>query len=331
MELKYFHYADQQTINTHCNSREGESKLGETVSFGINWKVAQAQFVVLGIQESIGVKANLGIAGTHSAWDAYLSSFLNVQHTDRLNGSNIHILGAFDFSAFADINASVNDYREATEKMDEQVFPVIEEIIAAGKTPIIIGGSHANAYPIIKGAFLGKNRKPIHVINMDAHADFRRKEGRHSGNPFRFAKEAGFMEKYTMLGLHENYNSQAMLTDMAKHKDIHHYFWEDIFLRNKISFDDAFQDLVEITQGSCGIELDLDSVEGVLSSAMSPSGFSSTQARQFAYRCGRQTEATYLHLCEASSQLENSLSSGTTGKLLSYLVTDFIKGVSEKN
>nr|WP_233167177.1 arginase family protein [Pedobacter sp. ASV2] len=34
------------------------------------------------------------------------------------------------------------------------VFPIIEKIVAAGKVPIVIGGGHNNAYPIIKGSSL---------------------------------------------------------------------------------------------------------------------------------------------------------------------------------
>lgn len=332
MELTHFSYTDENAINSNCNPREDESKLGEKVSYGPDWKASSVRFVVLGIQESIGVKANLGVTGTHTAWGTFLRSFLNVQHTDKLNGSNIHILGAFDFATLTEENASIDDYRKATEQIDDFVYPAIEEIVKAGKIPVVIGGSHANAYPLTKGVYAGKHNKPIHVINMDAHADFRRKEGRHSGNPFRFAKEAKFMGKYSILGLHENYNSQSMLNEMAQYKDIHYYFWEDIFLRNKITFEQALQDLIEMSQGnSCGIELDLDSIEGVLSSAMGPTGFSSLQARQFAYQCGHRTQAAYLHLCEASAELENGLKSATNGKLLSYLATDFIKGVSERN
>ena len=90
-------------------------------------------------------------------------------------------------------------------------------------------------------------------------------------------------------------------------------------------------DFIQLNQNkACGIELDMDSIEGVLSSAMTPSGFSTTEARYYAYQCGHHLQASYLHLCESATELETGMKDHSTGKLLSYLVSDFMKGVMEK-
>ncbi|WMN07084.1 formimidoylglutamase [Marivirga arenosa] len=328
MDIANFKYLDKETLFTLTHKREGEIKIGEKISYGSDFENSTARYVIIGIEESIGVKGNLGKSGTHTAWNAFLNAFLNVQNTDRLNGDPIHILGSFQFQEIFQECESTEDYREKVSLIDDSISPLIEKISLAGKRLIIIGGSHANAYPIIKGVSQAKN-SPVSVINMDAHADFRKLEGRHSGNPFSSVRHEGFLGPYHILGLHENYNSQTMLEEMSKQKDIQWYFYEDIYLRNKISFDKALHHFIENTKGIAGIELDMDSVENVLSSAMTPTGFSALEARKYAYNTAYQLKPSYFHICEAAAKLDNGLEDPQTGKLLSYLVTDFIKGLME--
>ncbi|MGJ3234959.1 formimidoylglutamase [Marivirga sp.] len=330
MDINHFHFFEEQDLNSYLKPREGETKIGEKISYGTDFKNSAAKFILLGIEESIGVKGNLGVAGTHTAWVSFLKAFLNIQHTHKLNGESIHLLGNFNFQQLAENAKSVKDFRDLVPVIDDAVFALIQEISSAGKIPVIIGGSHANAFPIIKGVSLAK-KNAINVINLDAHADFRALEGRHSGNPFSTAKAEGFMSDYSILGLHENYNSQNMLDEMAKHKGIRYYFWEDIYLRKKITFEDALNDFIQLNQNkACGIELDMDSIEGVLSSAMTPSGFSTTEARYYSYQTARNLHPAYFHVCEAATELETGLKNNSTGKLISYLVSDFVKGVLEK-
>jgi formiminoglutamase len=330
MDINHFHFCNENTLSTCLKPREGETKIGEKISYGSDFQETNARFVLLGIEESIGVKGNLGVSGTHTAWSSFLKAFLNIQHTHKLNGESIHLLGHFNFQDLAQNTQSTEDYRALVPQIDDAVYPLIQEISKAGKTPIVIGGSHANAYPIIKGVSLAKDH-PVNVMNLDAHADFRALEGRHSGNPFSTAKAGDFLADYSILGLHENYNGQKMLEEMARHKGIHYYFWEDIFLREKINFKDALADFIQLNQNKiCGIELDTDSIEGVLSSAMTPSGFSTTEARYYAYQSGHHLNVSYFHICEAASKLETELKDSSTGKLLSYIVSDFMKGVTEK-
>jgi len=329
MDINHFHFFTEQTLNHFLKPREGETKIGEKISFGNDFKNSSAKFILVGIEESIGVKGNLGFSGTHTAWDSFLKAFLNIQHSDKLNGQSIHLLGNFNFQGLADNATEVEDFRKLVPTVDNAVYPLIQEISEAGKIPVVIGGSHANAYPIIKGVSQAKNAS-VNVINLDAHADFRALEGRHSGNPFSTAKTKRFMADYSILGLHENYNSQNMLNEMGKHKGIRYYFWEDIYLRNQITFEAALTDFIQLNQTlPCGIELDMDSIEGVLSSAMTPSGFTTTEARYYAYKTGHSLNPSYFHICEAATELETGLKNNSIGKLLSYLVSDFIKGYTE--
>ncbi len=74
-----------------------------------------------------------------------------------------------------------------------------------------------------------------------------------------------------------------------------------------------------------GIELYLDSIESLLSSASNPSGLTTLHAREFVTIVAQDTRPAYLHICEGTTQLADGKKNESTGKLVSYLVSDFIK------
>ena len=129
-----------------------------------------------------------------------------------------------------------------------------------------------------------------------------------------------------MVGLHEPYNRGAVVDDMRKDADLQISFFEDIFLREKCSFTQAVDDALQHTIGRpTGIELDLDCIAGVLSSAATPVGLTTLQARQYVARCAQKAEVAYLHLTEGATQLCDGRTDGSTAKLLAYLASDFMK------
>ncbi|MDF2436594.1 MAG: arginase family hydrolase, arginase/agmainase/formiminoglutamate hydrolase [Bacteroidota bacterium] len=221
MDLKIY---SQQYISALTRKRSGETKLGEnvkTINDLSELKNTSSKFVLLGLPEDIGVRANFGRGGAHTAWQPALTNILNIQSNDFFKGDELLVLGHIDFDDLMkqSENADVKQLRELTSKVDERVTETVRTIIAAGKIPVIIGGGHNNSYGNIKGAALGLkdrgsiNKAEISVINSDAHTDFRAMEGRHSGNGFSYAFAEGFLSKYAVVGLHENYNSQNVLNE----------------------------------------------------------------------------------------------------------------------
>ncbi len=306
--------------------REGEEKLGEKVQVISDLKELKkstAKYVFLGIPEDIGVRANFGVAGTASLWKAALKVILNLQENSFLSGKDILLLGHIEVDAME--GASVEALRKAVEELDKTVSGVIQKIVAAGKIPIIIGGGHNNAYGNLKGASAAL-KKPINVINVDAHADLRPLEGRHSGNGFSYALHEGYLNKYYMLGLHESYASAHILEQIAGNSTIKASFFEELFVTDKQRFSDAKnQAIAFVKDAPCGLEIDLDSLQGVLSSAITPSGLSTNQVRQFVHQAASQIEIAYLHVCEGAVELADGRNDNSTAKLVAYLVTDFIK------
>jgi formiminoglutamase len=199
----------------------------------------------------------------------------------------------------------------------------------------VIGGGHNNAYPLIKGTakgFVKAGLLPlaqINAINLDAHTDFRPVEGRHSGNGFRYAEEDGYLLKYCAIGIHENYLQQNVWLDIVNNPFVDIITYEDIFIHEKRNFVQAVAHACLFTDDNyTGIDIDLDCIEGILSSAATPAGLTSRHARQFAHFTASNTKPAYLHICEGATQLYDGRKSETTGKLISYLVTDFIKSHS---
>ncbi|TDH27434.1 arginase [Segetibacter sp. 3557_3] len=347
--MKYFTFYNKKDVLALTKVRRFETKVGERVlalSDTTNLEEAiqksGAKFVLIGIPEDIGEKANHGIGGTDTAWEPFLSAFLNIQSNDFLEGSNILVLGHYDFKAISgliDSNAlnadeRIDAYRHAVNEVDEAVEPLIKLITQLGKIPIVIGGGHNNAYPLIRGAAKGlykNNAVPLASINclsLDAQADFRPLEGRHSGNGFSYAEEDGYLQKYFILGLHENYLTQNIWLDIVNNPFIDFITYEDIFLHEKKTFLEAIAHATAFTDDTAtGIEVDLKCIEESLCGASTPSGLSSIHARQFVSYAAADVKPAYLHICEGASAMPDGRRSETTGKLISYLVSDFVKAL----
>ena len=329
------------------NHRSGEIKFGEKMivippgADKVNFlKESEAKYVLLGIPEDIGVRANYGRPGAASAWQSAIKSIANIQHNRFSKGSNIIILGHINVAdEMREVeNLDFNDIDDRSklsqlvEKIDKEVSHIIFTIIKAGKTPIIIGGGHNNAYGNIKGAALAKG-KPINAINFDAHSDFRILEGRHSGNGFSYAYEEGFLKKYFIFGLHENYTSKSVLDIIKKLEDrVRYNTYDSVNIRKEKDFNrEMITALDFIKNDAFGIEIDLDAIPNIASSAMTISGFSVEELRQFVSFFGEHKNAAYLHICEGAPDLDNSPNHNLIGKLIGYLVTDFIKANIEKD
>lgn len=345
----HFTRYDKKDILLLTLPRKYETKLGEMVlcdstnDFEKAISETQAKYIIFGIPEDIGVKANLGKGGADSAWFAFLDSFLNIQSNDFLSGENIFIAGHFDFSdaqKLINVNAATDEekiiaYRSYVSKIDDAVEEVVKIITQNKKIPIIIGGGHNNAYPAIKGAAKGLYKAEllqlaqINAINLDAHTDYRPIEGRHSGNAFRYADEDGYLNKYCVIGVHENYLQQNVWIDIVNNPFIDFISYEDIFIHQKRNFMEAVGHATAFTiDNFTGIELDLDSVENILSSASTPSGITSLNARQYLNLAAISSNVAYLHICEGATKTETGEMNNSTGKLISYLVSDFVKAHS---
>lgn len=338
---------NRKILTKFIRTREGETKLGEYVQLASSKKLEEslknttATFVLLGLPEDIGVRANYGRGGTYSAWEPALNNVLNVQSNSFLKGDELLVLGHLDFDDLLlkankvtlKKDGAIQKLRKLCTEVDERVTAAVQLIVQAGKIPILIGGGHNNSYGNIKGAAqglkaLGKIKTPaINCINCDAHSDFRPLEGRHSGNGFSYAFHEQFLSKYAMVGLHENYNSAAVLNQLKNNpKRIHFSLLEDISIREKKSFRQAVTEAIKFSSNDFyGLELDMDAIENIPSSAKTSSGISANEARKYVSLGAQNKRVAYFHIAEAAPVLSHIKADNKTGKLIAYLVTDFMK------
>lgn len=300
-------------IEDFFNTRIGESRIGDSLT-NLNQK---ARFVILGIEESIGPMANNGLSGSENAFTSFLKVFLNTQVHDLFYASNFSILGSVkQESSFSNLsNAS-----KQVEELDDFVLDILNKKIHENQIPIVIGGGHNNAYPLIKWS---ANQGIINVINLDPHADCRETNYRHSGNSFSFAIEEKILNQYAVLGLHEAFNNE-FIRNFLLQNNIYHTFYED-YLINERNLIQDFQVLVSKwkNEENIGVEIDMDAIAGMPSSAISPSGWLLDQVRAYLILAAKSvSKIAYLHLPEAAPKNEHE--NKIVGKALSYLVRDFI-------
>lgn len=344
--MKSLELYSQKDIKQITRTRTNEIKIGEDV-FVLksinNWEEElqnlKCKYVLLGIPEDIGVKANYGRGGAHTAWKPALDSFLSQQSNEFLNGKDICVLGNIFVDDVMEKSNTLNvknknemiEMRNLVSIVDQRVIDVITKIVRCKKIPIVVGGGHNNSYPIIKGCSLALATK-LNVINCDPHTDFRPLEGRHSGNGFSYAYQENYINNYSVFCMHEQYNTASVLKDFTKNNN-HLYYstYEDVFVRENKTFSDTLNNNIGFVKNTvCGVEIDLDSITNVPSSAKTSSGISPVQARQYAYQCGKQLNPLYIHIAEGAPILSHIKADNKTGKLIAYLISDFIKGINDK-
>lgn len=340
----------KQEVLALTKIRRFETKLGEriqvvqdTSDLAASIAASNAKYVLFGIPEDLGAKGNYGIGGTDTLWIPFLQSFLNIQSNDFCDGGDILLVGHFDFGDIEyliDTTARTADekieaYRHAVNAIDDEVEHLAKIITENKKVPVAIGGGHNNSYPMLKGSAKGWHKAGViplaqlNCINLDAHADYRPMEGRHSGNAFRYAEEDGYLQKYCVVGLHENYIPQNVWIDMVNNPFIDCITFEDIFVHEKRNFMQAVAHAAGFTEDTlAGIDLDIDCIEHTLSSAMTPVGILPVHARQYISYVGAVSKPAYLHICEGATRLSDGRTDATSGKLISYLVTDFVKALA---
>src|SRR5690606_5919507 len=100
-----------KTIQKLINTRKGEAKFGEKVNYLDNIDDLHshpARYVLFGIPEDIGVRANFGKPGTAGASQACLKSLLNTQANRYKNPENVILLGEVICESFMSKSSNID-------------------------------------------------------------------------------------------------------------------------------------------------------------------------------------------------------------------------------
>lgn len=303
-------------ISVYHTARQGEKRVGASI-FSIQ-ESSEAKFILLGISESIGPLANGGRKGAENAFESFLPFFLNTQDFRH----DAACIGMIQWIGTYAEDSILSDY---VNELDEFVLTVLTQYVHQNQIPVVIGGGHNNALPLIRWANL--SQKKIEVVNMDAHADCRALEGRHSGNSFSFAINEGILHKYNVFGLHRPYLNGVSHQFLLDHS-ANFTFYED-YLDGKQGLNDDLKHLISSLpiDSLLGIDIDMDCIADMPSSAISPSGWHLDEVRSALRKLAQsKLPISYLHLTEAAPITE--LEQKKVGKALAYLVRDFIENIT---
>lgn len=287
------------------------------------WEEINADYVLVGIPEDLGVRANMGRAGAATAWKEFLGVFLRLPHTYLNDATRFCILGevyTLDIMHDCeDLDPSVHAHRrklsDAVMLIDKRVSEVVYKIKETGKTPIFIGGGHNNCYPILR-TFGYSN--PIDCINIDAHTDLRVTKGRHSGNGFSHAIEQGFLGNYFMIGIQENYLNKHLIEYIQSTENIDYSLFAQHIKDEVLHVERA---LKHVNNSNYGLEIDLDVVANFPSSAQSPIGFTLAELILVIKQILDQASdfPKYFHFCEAAPEYGYH---NQVGKALAAIISD---------
>lgn len=339
-------------LNQYCSSRDGEQRIGQALSLpeinlNLNEQLATSKaqgcrFVLLGVPEDIGPRANLGQGGADKGWAAFLSKFVNLQSNHFIAAEQILLLGEIHCADLQQQAAILDTaepqqlvrLRQLVETLDTRIEMVVQAIFAADLLPVVIGGGHNNSYPILK-ALSQAGKQSANCANLDPHADFRPLEGRHSGNGFSYAWHEGILQHYFVLGLHELKNSAATLAQLQQAGG-EFCSYQRIFVRQELTYQQALEqciDKVVLGSGDIGIEVDTDSISLMPVSAFTNCGINVQAAEQFVYQLAKLPRSRYLHLAEAApAQHPAGFTAGINeaGQVLSALVFAFMQGKKDQ-
>jgi len=303
-----FELVDKVTVCTNSNrtSRPGEYNYVDLFST----QQDNPRFLLLGISEGIGPFANYGRPGTEHAFSAFMAFFLSMP----VGLTSVDLIGNIVF--VGSFPETVESAGALVEELDLFVEDVLTHCVLPGQIPILIGGGHNNALPAMRWA--KKTRELTSVLNLDAHFDCRSIQFRHSGNAFSKAILERTLPTYCVLGVDE-YAMNEFIKRFVQENSIAFVPYIAYLQGRDLSTDvNAFLQ----HQPMSGLEIDLDCLEHMPSSAQSPSGFSLSQIRKTLLQL-KNPSIAYLHLCEGASN--NAVEERTVGKTLCYLVLDFMK------
>lgn len=339
-------YPERKEIKHYQGKRKGEKHVADVMhiadgNLSLDANIARAKelgvrFVLVGIPEDIGPRANCGKGGADKGWTNFLEVFLNQQSNQYFDWQSCLLLGCVDVEDLQSQSYQVtysdhklDSLRQLVAQLDDRVEQVLRPIFEAGLEAIVIGGGHNNAYPIIKSLSVSE-QQGVSCVNLDPHADFRPIEGRHSGNPFNYAWQQGYLNGYFIIGLHEQKNNQATL-DGLKQSGSEFVTFQQLKTTGQVSFNQALvraSEYIQKKDALVGVELDLDSIKMAGASAYSVVGFSIEEAVMYCYQMAKSNACRYLHLCEGAPMLHDPVNphSHDVGQMLTQLVYGYLRG-----
>lgn len=361
--MKYLNYINPEYIDQITVKRHNELRLGEGLELITDeqqLKITKARYLIIGIPEDLGVRANGGRPGAAKTWDSFLGHFCSLALAQSSPVDRIAVLGSIQCQDLLDEGKTLNwqkpqdqnTFNELITALDHRVAKVIQPLIGTGFIPVVIGGGHNNALGLLKASSKAL-KQPINCLNIDAHTDLRNDDYRHSGNGFQRAFLEKYLSKYNIFGLHQHTlspgitefiqtinqkrqegnsehersrgdnsenpgNGQKIQANKIDCLSLEQWLDTPVIQRHEL-----FQQWVEpLFENHFGLEIDLDVISDMGSSAQSPVGLSVQEVRNLVRNIAGHQNLRYIHLCEGAPEL--GLYPSQVVKTLSALCLDLM-------
>ncbi|MBS1766561.1 MAG: formimidoylglutamase [Acidobacteria bacterium] len=286
-----------------------EGCVAETLRHGLAFE--SGDLVLLGLCNEIGVVANGGRPGAAEGPAAFRAAFGRLP-SRVLQGRRL--VDAGDIPASAPYEA----FLEGAEA-------IVSAAVAAGATPLLVGGGHDCSYGVWRG--LGDGSA---VLAVDAHLDVRPTHAPSSGNPFFRMIEAGLPgADLAQVGLQRFANSEGHET-WLRLKGASLHFMEPGREERAL---EAAQGALEVFAAKgrrVHATFDLDAIRAADApgvSALAPWGLDAGTALSIAKACGACPAVAAFDLMELAPPLDRD---GQTAKLAAYLAAAFLEGLASR-
>ncbi|MFU8812374.1 MAG: formimidoylglutamase [Balneolaceae bacterium] len=278
-------------------------------------ELAKPRVVMICFPSDEGVKRNGGRPGASDAPKLILEQLMKLTPHPAYHHNHTKLL---ETVSFCEPISCSGDVESDQELLGETVGSLLKDEII----PVVIGGGHETSF----GHFLGyaNAHKPVHILNIDAHADVRPlKNGKaHSGSPFRqsIGHPSGLCKSYNVFGL----NPASISADHYNYVNEHGkaIFKPDVTSSTVPTF------LDQRNNGHVMATMDMDAVNqadapGV--SAPNSAGLSADMWLNCAFEFGKSRAVRSFDICEVNPRLDRD---HQTVKLAAYTLWNFLLGLS---
>lgn len=307
-------------------TRPDDPRLGEILETwdGAPGALRHGRAVLIGYPEDEGVRRNHGRPGAARApaeirrWlrrlavgDAETGADLGLDPT--LDAGNVRIAGSLEQSQHA-------------------LSEVVAGCLKRGCVPVVVGGGHETAF----GHYLGyaADRRPVGVINLDAHLDIRPvpPSGGHSGTPFRQMLEHAAHPlpgpRYVCLGAEPHATSRRYVDELRAAGG--HVVWRNQLVPSPAGHLTGWCD--RLAADGCQVYVSLDAdvvraadVPGV--SAPNPAGVSAVEILACLRAAGRHPGVASVDVVEINPDFDRD---GQSARWAALAVWSFLIGLASR-
>ncbi|CAF1217899.1 unnamed protein product [Rotaria sp. Silwood1] len=281
--------------------------------------------VLIGFPYDEGVRRNNGRVGAQQGPDSFRQLLKRTGTVVNAEYDDLDIRKYLKISDGGNINADLT-LEEAHKQLEER----IQQLIAKGKIPFVVGGGNDQSYP--NASALLSNSKSICVINIDAHLDVRplKENKSHSGSPFRLLLEdqrfhQNHSNKFIEFASQGSQCSIEHVNYIRSKSPLTQIFWYQSIRDDPLTPFRSIIKSAEEQKNDIFVSFDIDSIissscPGV--SAPATVGLTAQQACDIAFYAGQSLQVKLMDLSEYNPKIEDY----RTGKLVTLIFYHFILG-----